>query len=120
MITVYHNPDCSKSRRALELLWDRGVAFDVVEYLVSPPDRETLQRLVELSGENPSVFVRTTDPAFREAGLKLEDGASAADVAELVSRHPAVLQRPIAVSGERVVIGRPPERILDVLGEDQR
>lgn len=116
MITVYHNPNCSKSRKALELLWDQGTSFDVVEYLSSPPDRTTLARLIAASGESPCRFVRTDTAEFRDAGLSLTDDAGVAEVVDLLVEHPEVMQRPIVVTADRVIIARPPERVLELLG----
>ncbi len=120
MLTVYHNPSCTKSRRALELLWDRGIAFEVVEYLQTPPSREVLVSLIERSADPAVAFVRREDPNFRDRGLTLADGAPVEAVVDLLCAHIDLLQRPIIVSGERVIIGRPPERVLDLLAGSGR
>jgi len=114
-LTLYHNPRCSKSRRALELLTEKGVELDVVEYLENPPSRTVLENLVAGADVEPAEFVRTGDAAFKEAGLSLSADANAAEVIELLCDHPAVMQRPVVAGGGRVVIGRPPELVLDLV-----
>jgi len=113
-ITLYHNPRCSKSRAALELLTQRDVQVQVVKYLETPPDESELADLIRRLGDEASNIVRTGEREIRELGV---DGAelSPADTARLLARHPRLLQRPIAISGTRAVIGRPPERVLELL-----
>lgn len=114
-IRLWYNPKCSKSRRALELLSERGVDVEIVEYLETAPGVGALIRLIESSDSDPHEFVRRTDAAFNEAGLSLPDPATAENVAALLAENPAVLQRPIADTGGRCVIARPPERVLELL-----
>jgi arsenate reductase (glutaredoxin) len=113
--TLYHNPRCSKSRGARALLDEAGVSYDVVEYLSAPPDRSTLDHLVAILVDPPSALVRTGDAAFRE----LEIERSALDdpdvVVGLLVDHPALMERPVLVVGDRAVIGRPPERVHELL-----
>jgi len=113
---LYHNPRCSKSREALALLREAGVDVEIVEYLKTPPSRDALLGLISASKSKPREFVRTGDAGFKEAGLKLSDDASAEEVARLLAKHPELLQRPIAVAGKKVVIGRPPEKIRELIG----
>ena len=112
-ITIYHNPRCSKSRRTLELLRERGVEPRVVEYLEDTPDSDTLLRLASLLGKPMAALVRPAEA--REAGGK-PDGDEEA-VAVWLTQHPRALQRPIVVDEERgkAVLGRPPENVLDLL-----
>jgi len=114
-VTLFHNPRCSKSRKALELLSDRDLDLDVVEYLTAVPSRETIAGLIESSDSSPEDFVRSGDAAFEEAGLEMPERPTPEGVAALLADHPAVMQRPIAMSGGVVVIGRPPERVLELL-----
>ena len=115
-LTLYHNPRCSKSRRALELLRERDAQIEIVEYIKDPPSRADLTLLVGSAGEQPAAFVRTGDAAFRDAGLELPDAATVDEVVDVLCDHPELMQRPLAVSGGTVVICRPPERVLDLLG----
>ena len=110
---LYHNPRCSKSRAALALLEERGVEVDVIEYLESPPSRATLADLRAKLGRPVAEWIRKKEPAFREAGLS--DASSEDDLLAAIAAHPILLERPILVHGARAVVGRPPERILELL-----
>ena len=113
-LTLYHNPKCSKSRQALALLTERGAEPHVVEYLKTPPTAAELDALLALLGMEPRQLLRTGEPAYLEHGL---DDASLTRV-QLIARmvaNPSVLERPIAVCGQRAVVGRPPERVLELL-----
>jgi arsenate reductase len=113
-IVVYHNPRCSKSRGALELLGDRGVAAEVVEYLQAPPDRRSLERILDAIPDPPSALVRH-DARFKELGL--DDGAyeTRDAVVDLLLEHPELMERPVVFRGERAVIARPSEKVLELL-----
>ena len=113
-VTLYHNPRCSKSRAALALLTERGVDVQIVKYLETPPDEATLAALMDRLGDDAADIIRTGEAEFRELGLRAGN-LSSADTAGLLAEHPRLLQRPIAVHGDRAVIGRPPERVLEIL-----
>jgi arsenate reductase len=115
-ILIFHNPACSKSRQALELIEAQGEPFHVVEYLVTPPDRFTLESLVSGLDAPPADLVRTSDPAFAELGIEPASLTTAAAVVDVLSAHPELLQRPVVVHGGRVVIARPSERVAEILG----
>ena len=112
---IFHNPSCSKSRGALEILNERGVDPDVVKYLDTPPGRETLERILDAIDEPPSALVRTDDKRFKELGLDASDYADREAVIALLLEHPALMQRPVVFVGEKAVIARPSERVLDLL-----
>ena len=112
---LLHNPNCSKSRGALEILRDRGVEVDVVQYLKAPPDRAQLERIVAGLDTPPASLVRTGEATFKELGLTKDDIATADAVVDLLSEHPRLIERPVLVVGDRSVIGRPPERVLELL-----
>ncbi|MDJ0852848.1 MAG: ArsC/Spx/MgsR family protein [Myxococcota bacterium] len=116
-VTLYHNPGCSKSRGALEILRESGVDHDVVEYLTDHPSREDLERILALLPDPPSELVRK-DKRFAELGLAAEDYEKPAAVIDLLLEHPELMQRPIAVRAGSAVIGRPSERIREILGDD--
>ncbi len=110
---LYVNPDCSKCRTALGLLSERGIEADVVEYLEEPPSREDLERLMTmLEIEDPRAMMRTGDPVYGE--LELAD-ASRDRLLDAITEHPILLERPIFVVGDRAVVARPPERLLELL-----
>jgi arsenate reductase len=96
-------------------LRSRGVEFDVVEYLTQPPDRKTLERLLKLLGGDPMALLRIQDPKYAAAGLNADEKLDAAGVVEILLAHPEVMQRPIVVRGERAVIARPAEKVLELL-----
>ena len=111
---MYHNPSCSKSRGALDILGEQGVDHDVVEYLRAPPDRATLERIVDRVGVPPGELVRH-DGRFVELGLSASDYTTRDAVIELLLEHPELMQRPVIFRGERAVIARPSEKVLELL-----
>jgi arsenate reductase len=113
-VTVFHNPACGKSRGALDILRERGVACDVVEYLDTPPDRATLARILDLLAGPPAALVRN-DKRFRELGLGPTDTASREQVIALLLKHPDLMERPVVIREGRAVIARPSERVLELL-----
>jgi len=113
-ITLYHNPNCSKSRGAKEILESRGINFEVVEYLTSPLSSEQITALLALLADEPAELVRK-DSHFKELGLDAGRYTSTEAVAELLASHPKLMQRPVAVRGSRAVIARPSERIEELL-----
>ena len=113
-LLVYHNPGCSKSRGTLELLRKRGVEFDVVEYLENPPDRATLERILDRLADAPAELVRK-DRRFKELGLNASDYESRDAVIEVLLEHPELMQRPVVLRGERAVLARPSEKVVEIL-----
>lgn len=110
---LYHNPRCSKSRAALALLRSRGREPEVVPYLDAPPDRGTLAWLAARLEGGARSMLRTGEPEYRELGLD-DPGLDEDALLDAMARHPRLIERPIYVAGERAVIGRPPERVLDL------
>lgn len=107
-IELWHNPRCSKSRAAHELLGDRATTR---RYLEQPPTRAELEAvLAKLGTDDPRVIVRTGEPAY--AGLET---ATRDELLDAMAAHPELVERPIAIRGDRAVLGRPPERVLDLL-----
>ena len=113
-VTIYHNPVCSKSRGALDILHERGVACDVVEYLKTPPDRATLARFLELLGGPPADLVRK-DKRFKELGLDPKDYVTREQVIDVLRKHPELMERPVVIHAGRAVIARPSEKVLELL-----
>ncbi|QDU89328.1 Arsenate reductase [Pirellulimonas nuda] len=110
-VTIYHNPQCSKSREALEYLQANGIQPTVVEYLRTPLDIDELRRLVKLLGVAPSSMVRARD--FQR--LELDSPTDADGWLGLIALHPELLERPVVVVGDRARIGRPVERLADLV-----
>lgn len=113
-IVLYHNPRCSKSRAALDLLQSRELAVSVLPYLETPPDAAELRGLLAKLGLSARQLLRTGEDAYRELNLAdpaLDDDALVAAMAA----HHKLIERPIAIRGDRAVVGRPPERVLEIL-----
>ncbi len=113
-VTIYHNPRCSKSRQALALLEEKGIEPECILYLKTPPTVETLRTLVQQFDGTVRDLLRTGEPIYKDLGLANPDLAED-DLLEAIAAHPRLLQRPIVVRGTQVVVGRPPERVLDIL-----
>jgi arsenate reductase len=113
-VTIYHNPGCSKSRGALEILRERRITCDVVEYLRTPPDRATLERILALLAGPPGDLVRK-DKRWKELGLREADYVTREQVVGLLLEHPELMERPVVIHGKRAVIARPSERVEEVL-----
>jgi arsenate reductase len=113
-ITLYHNPRCSKSRAALELLDRSGVQPEIVEYLRTPPTRDTLAALLDMLGLEPRALMRTHEPEYAAAGLD-DTALTRAQLIDAMVRYPKLIERPIVVRAGRAVIGRPPEKVLELL-----
>ncbi len=112
-VTIYHNPRCSKSRRTLALLEERGIAPTVIRYLDNPPSQAALARLVKQLGlSSAREMMRTKETPYKE--LLLKDASEAALIEAMVA-HPVLIERPIVVNGDKAAIGRPPKNVLSVL-----
>ena len=110
---IYVNPSCSKCRTALSLLAEHGVDAEEVRYLDEPPSTAALVHLMRLLGlDDPRLMMRTGEPVYAELGL---DERAGDELLEAIKKHPILLERPIFVVGDRAVIGRPPERVLELL-----
>lgn len=113
-LTLYHNPRCSKSRGALELLEARGLAPTIVRYLETPPDAAQLRDLLSKLGISPRQLLRTGEDEYK--ALNLADQAlSDEQLIATMAANPKLIERPILIAGDKAVIGRPPEKILEIL-----
>ncbi|MGD8415980.1 MAG: arsenate reductase (glutaredoxin) [Pseudomonadales bacterium] len=113
-ITLYHNPNCSKSRGAKEILESSGADFEVVEYLKTPLSATQIGALLDKLGVEPAELVRK-DSHFKELGLDPAHYTTAESVADLLAEHPRLMQRPVVVRGGRAVIARPSELVEELL-----
>ena len=114
---LLHNPRCSKSRAALGLLTKKGVELEVVEYLKEPPTADQLDEICRWTGLDPTELLREGEERFAELGLSLSDRRSRRRWIEILCANPILIERPIAIGVSRAVVGRPPERVLEVLPE---
>lgn len=112
--TIYHNPRCSKSRSALELLRNSGITPRIVEYLQTPPDAKTVKDLATKLGLRPRDLLRDNEDEY--AKCKLDDPSLPDEsVFAAIGKHPILLQRPIVVRGAHAVIARPPEKVRELM-----
>lgn len=110
---MWFNPGCSKCRGARDLLADRGVDTQYVRYLDDGPSAGEIRRVMGLLGiEDPRLMMRTNEAVYRDLGLADKRGEEL--IAAMVE-HPVLIERPIVIRGERAVIARPPEKLLDLL-----
>ncbi|QVM97961.1 arsenate reductase (glutaredoxin) [Pseudomonas sp. B21-012] len=113
-LTLYHNPRCSKSRGALELLEARGLAPTVVRYLETPPTAGELKALLGKLGISARQLLRSGEDEYKT--LNLADASlSEAQLIEAMVQHPKLIERPILIAGDKAAIGRPPEKVLEIL-----
>ena len=111
---IYHNPRCSKSRETLQILEDNNASPDIIHYLDEPPNAQELNRIIGMLGISARDLLRTTEQAYQDAELD-NDSLSDEAIIEAICRHPVLLQRPIVVVGNKAVIGRPPNKVLDLI-----
>ncbi|SEN39251.1 arsenate reductase [Pseudomonas sp. ok272] len=113
-LTLYHNPRCSKSRGALELLQARGLEPTVVRYLETPLDATQLQSLLGKLGISARQLLRTGEEEYKT--LDLADASlSEAQLIAALAAHPKLMERPILEVADKAIIGRPPENVLEIL-----
>ena len=114
MTTIWHNPKCSKSREALKLLEEKGEKFEVVKYLEEAPSRNEIVELLKKLGVSARELMRTKEDLYKELGLaKVDDEEKLIDA---LTEHPRLIERPILIEGNRAVIGRPVEKVIEFLG----
>jgi arsenate reductase len=114
-VTIFHNPRCSTSRKALARLVEAGIDPIIVDYLRDPPSALALADIARKAGLHPREMIRTKEAEFQALGRKLEDLSAAAAIAAM-TEHPALIERPIVVRGARALIARPPERVDEIMG----
>lgn len=114
VITIYHNPNCSKSRETLQILGQHKIQPQVIEYLDTPPSQSEISQIVKKLGVAPIDLLRTTEKAYLEAGYQAELMTDE-DIIEAIAKHPSLLQRPIVICGNKAIIGRPPIKVLDII-----
>lgn len=113
--TIYHNPRCSKSRQALELIREHGEEPLVIEYLKTPPTPEKFRDTLRMLGIGPRALLRRGEEEYTMLGLEnpeLSDDA----IIDAMLAHPKLIERPIIIHNGKAIIGRPPERVLEILG----
>ncbi|WP_130871933.1 arsenate reductase (glutaredoxin) [Pseudomonas bubulae] len=113
-LTLYHNPRCSKSRGALELLEARGLTPTVVRYLETPLSAAQLRDLLAKLNISARQLLRSGEDEYKALNLA-DSGLTDAQLIDVMAAHPKLIERPILVAGDKAVIGRPPEKVLEIL-----
>ncbi|GAB4230022.1 MAG: arsenate reductase (glutaredoxin) [Ekhidna sp.] len=110
---IYHNPRCRKSRETLSLIEEKGIKPEVIEYLATPPSSSQLKEIISMLGIKPLELIRKGEEIFKEKyrGKELSDE----EWVQAMVENPKLIERPIVVSDGKAIIGRPPEKVLDIL-----
>ncbi len=111
---IWHNPRCSKSRGALKILQEKGIPVEERRYLDNPPSAEELESVLNLLGMAPEAIVRTKEVEYKALGLK-DKALTWEQWLQILHEHPRLIERPIVIYKGRVVLARPPEKVLEVL-----
>ncbi|HAU5562868.1 TPA: arsenate reductase (glutaredoxin) [Serratia fonticola] len=115
MVSIYHNPRCSKSRETLALLQDKGIELDVVLYLETPPDVQTLKKLLrQLGMSSARDLMRRKEDLYKELNLANVQ-LSEEQLLQAMVDNPKLIERPIVINGDQARIGRPPEAVLEII-----
>ena len=113
MVTIWHNPRCSKSRQTLSLLRDNGVEPQIVEYLKDEPSEADIRDALAKLGIAPRALMRTGEAVYKELGLK--DVSDDDALIKAMVTHPILIERPVVLNGDKAALGRPPEDVLKIL-----
>lgn len=115
-ITIWHNPRCSKSRDSLKLLKEKGIEAEVVKYLDEVPTKEALTEMLKMLGLNSARdLMRTKEAVYKELNLKEETSEEV--LIDAMVANPKLIERPIVVKGNKAAIGRPIEKVVELLGK---
>lgn len=112
-VTIFHNPRCSKSRQTLEIIKDKGIEPEIVEYLKTPPNAAEIERILTLLNKSPRKLMRTKESVYKELGLADENDNN--KLVTAMVNNPKLIERPIVIAKDKAVIGRPPEAVLDII-----
>ena len=113
MIKYWHNPRCSKSRAGLALLEENGAEVEIRKYLEDAPSAQELRTVLDLLGVSAINLMRTGEKRFKELGLTKTSAEP--DLIQAMADNPILIERPLAIAGEKAAIGRPPENLLTLL-----
>jgi arsenate reductase len=113
-VKIYHNPRCSKSRQTLQVLKEHDVEPEVIEYLKTPPDKSTLKQILQQLGLSPRELMRQKEAEYKENQLD-DPNLTNDQLIEAMLKHPKLIERPIVITDKGVALGRPPEKVLEVL-----
>ncbi|MBL3527650.1 MAG: arsenate reductase (glutaredoxin) [gamma proteobacterium endosymbiont of Lamellibrachia anaximandri] len=113
-VEIFHNPRCSKSRQTLQLLKDNGVEPEIVEYLKTPPNRDTLEQVLDMLGMEPRDLMRKKESEYKENNLA-DPSLSRDQLIDAMIAHPKLIERPIVIKNGKAALGRPPEQVLEII-----
>lgn len=113
-VTIYHNPRCSKSRQTLQLLQDKELEIDIIEYLKTPPSAEELTDILHKLGMSPRQLLRKSESVYKANDLENAALSDQSLIASMVA-NPVLIERPIVLGNGKAAIGRPPENVLAIL-----
>lgn len=113
-VAIYHNPRCSKSRETLKLLEEQGIQPDIVKYLETPPDHDTLAGILDMLGLEPRDLMRKKEKEYKENDLGNPE-LSHDQLIDAMVANPKLIERPIVIKDGKAALGRPPETVLDIL-----
>ena len=111
---IYHNPQCSKSRQTLELLYDKKIETDVIEYLNTPPNAEEIEKILKGLGMEPRELMRKGQDEYKSLGLD-DTNLSRDDLIKAMIENPILIERPIVITDKGIAIGRPIENVKKIL-----
>ena len=112
-IIIWHNPRCSKSREALKLLQEKGIEPNIYKYLDEHPTNEQIKEVLKMLGVGPREIMRTKESIYKELGLKdVEDDEK---LIEAMAEHPKLIERPIVIKEGKAVLGRPPQKVIELV-----
>ncbi|MEE9388012.1 MAG: arsenate reductase (glutaredoxin) [Paracoccaceae bacterium] len=112
-LTIWHNPNCTKSRATLALLQERGLDPDIRLYKDNAPTVDEIRRVLTLLNISAADLIRTNDPQFTDLGL--DKSSSENTLIAAMAKHPALIERPVVITDTQAAIGRPPENVLTIL-----
>ena len=115
-VKIYHNPRCSKSRQTLAILQENGIEPEVIEYLQHPPSKTQLKKILALLNMEPRDLIRKKEPEYKQNHLD-DPALSKEKLLDAMIQHPKLIERPIVVSGDKAALGRPPEKVLEILSD---
>ena len=112
--TISHNPRCSKSRQTLELIKEKGIEPEIILYLEHPPTVSVLSKILDYLQIKPRDLLRKGEDEYKSFNLK-DTGLDDSVILEIMSENPKLIERPIVLSGDKAIIGRPPENVLELI-----
>lgn len=114
MYTIYHNPRCSKSRQTLAVLEDKGIKPEIKLYLENTPSHSELADTLKKLGITARQLLRKGEDAYKELALA-DSSHSESELIDAMIQHPKLIERPIVLKGNKAVLGRPPENVLELI-----